>query len=97
VFGRDEHLQHIRQQLRRQPVVGLLGPRQIGKTTVAREFAQRVLEEGATVLFGRSSAAASSVTVAARSWSRPRIVVRRGWLIAFTWEGLVSAIRSARS
>jgi len=51
----------------------------------------------ATVLFGRSTATASSVTDAARSWSRLRIVVRRGWLIAFTWAGLVSAIRSARS
>ena len=41
----------------------------------------------ATVLFGRPSASASSVTVAARSWSRPRIVVRKGWLIALTWVG----------
>ena len=47
---------------------------------------------------GCLSATASSVTVAARSWSRLRIVVRRGWLIAFTWEGRVSAIgRRARS
>jgi hypothetical protein len=51
----------------------------------------------ATVLFGRSSATANSVTVAARSWRRLRIVVRSGWPIAFTWEGMVSAIRSARS
>jgi predicted AAA+ superfamily ATPase len=39
MFGRDGHLHHIQRQLRRQPVVGLLGPRQIGKTTVARAVA----------------------------------------------------------
>jgi hypothetical protein len=39
VFGRDDHLLNIRRQLRRQPIVGLLGPRQIGKTTVARALA----------------------------------------------------------
>ena len=39
MFGRDEHIQDIRRQLRRQPIVGLLGPRQIGKTTVARAIA----------------------------------------------------------
>jgi p-hydroxybenzoate 3-monooxygenase len=33
----------------------------------------------ATVLYGRSSAAASSFTVAARSCSRLRIVLRSGW------------------
>jgi len=40
VFGRDDHLAAIRRQLRRQPVVALLGPRQIGKTTVARAIAE---------------------------------------------------------
>ena len=35
--------------------------------------------------------------VAARSWSKPRIVLRIGWLSALTWAGVVSAIRSASS
>ena len=39
MFGRQDHLLRIRRQLRRQPVVGLLGPRQIGKTTMARAIA----------------------------------------------------------
>lgn len=40
MFGRADHLTTIRRHLRRQPVVGLLGPRQIGKTTVARAVAE---------------------------------------------------------
>ena len=40
MFGRTDHLDAIRRQLRRQPVVGLLGPRQMGKTTVARALAE---------------------------------------------------------
>ncbi len=40
MFGRIDHLDAIRHQLRRQPVVGLLGPRQVGKTTVARALAE---------------------------------------------------------
>ena len=47
--------------------------------------------------FGRSSAAANSVTVAARSCRRPRMTFRSGWLIALTCAGSVSAIRSASS
>jgi hypothetical protein len=39
MFGRAKDLEEIGRRLRRQPVVGLLGPRQIGKTTVAREIA----------------------------------------------------------
>lgn len=39
MFGRQDHLLDVARQLRRQPVVGLLGPRQIGKTTVARAIA----------------------------------------------------------
>lgn len=39
MFGREDHLLGVARQLRRQPVVGLLGPRQIGKTTVARAIA----------------------------------------------------------
>jgi len=41
MFGRTDHLDALRRQLRRQPVVGLLGPRQVGKTTVARALADR--------------------------------------------------------
>ena len=41
MFGRTDELEEIRRKLRRQPVVGLIGPRQIGKTTVARELATR--------------------------------------------------------
>ena len=41
MLGRVGDLDEIRRQLRRQPVVGILGPRQIGKTTVARELATR--------------------------------------------------------
>lgn len=37
--GRQDHLAVVRRQLRRQPVVALLGPRQIGKTTLARAVA----------------------------------------------------------
>ncbi len=33
--GRPEHVQRIRQLLRRSPVVAILGPRQAGKTTLA--------------------------------------------------------------
>ena len=40
MFGRIDHLDAMRRQLRRQPVVGLLGPRQVGKTTVARALAE---------------------------------------------------------
>lgn len=40
MFGRTDHLEAIRRQLRRQPVVGLLGPRQVGKTTVARALVE---------------------------------------------------------
>jgi predicted AAA+ superfamily ATPase len=35
VFGRADDVAAIPRHLRRQPVVGVLGPRQIGKTTVA--------------------------------------------------------------
>ncbi len=41
MLGRTQALDEIRRKLRRQPVVGVLGPRQIGKTTVAREMAAR--------------------------------------------------------
>lgn len=41
MFGRTDELDEIRRKMRRQPVVGLIGPRQIGKTTVARELATR--------------------------------------------------------
>jgi len=41
MLGRVADLEELRRRLRRQPVVGLLGPRQVGKTTVARELADR--------------------------------------------------------
>ena len=41
MLGRTQAIDEIRRKLRRQPVVGVLGPRQIGKTTVARELASR--------------------------------------------------------
>src|SRR6185295_10152014 len=41
MFGRIEDLEELRRGLRRQPIAGLLGPRQVGKTTVARELAAR--------------------------------------------------------
>jgi predicted AAA+ superfamily ATPase len=40
VFGRADDVAAIPRHLRRQPVVGVLGPRQIGKTTVARALAE---------------------------------------------------------
>ena len=36
---RNEYLQSIHSSLRQSPVVALLGPRQCGKTTLAREVA----------------------------------------------------------
>ena len=48
MFGRTDDLDEIRRRLRRQPIVGILGPRQIGKTTVARELAARA---GGTVSY----------------------------------------------
>ena len=41
MFGRADDLEDLHRRLRRQPVVGLLGSRQIGKTTVARQLADR--------------------------------------------------------
>ena len=40
MFGRTDHLDAIRRQLRRQPVVGLLGLRQMGKTIVVCALAE---------------------------------------------------------
>jgi predicted AAA+ superfamily ATPase len=40
VFGRATELREIRALLRTGPVVAILGPRQIGKTTLAREIAR---------------------------------------------------------
>ena len=37
--ARAEHLDTLRRLLRRAPIVGLLGPRQVGKTTLARQVA----------------------------------------------------------
>jgi hypothetical protein len=41
VFGRATELREIRALLRTRPVVAILGPRQIGKTTLAREIERR--------------------------------------------------------
>jgi predicted AAA+ superfamily ATPase len=40
VFGRATELREIRTLLRARPVVAIVGPRQIGKTTLAREIAR---------------------------------------------------------
>ena len=40
MFGRDTELREIRALVRRNPIVAILGPRQIGKTTLAREIAR---------------------------------------------------------
>jgi predicted AAA+ superfamily ATPase len=40
VFGRAGELREVRGLLRRSPVVAILGPRQVGKTTLAREIAR---------------------------------------------------------
>jgi hypothetical protein len=39
IIDRPRHLQRIRELLRTHPVVAILGARQVGKTTLAREFA----------------------------------------------------------
>ncbi|MCU0862788.1 MAG: ATP-binding protein [Planctomycetes bacterium] len=39
MLTRDDDLGTLRRQLRRYPVVAILGPRQVGKTTLARELA----------------------------------------------------------
>ncbi len=51
----------------------------------------------ATVLLGFPTAVATSLTLAARSWSRPSMVVRNGWLTAWTCIGddRASSSRSA--
>ena len=40
MFGRTSELHEVRARLRTSPVVAILGPRQIGKTTLAREIAR---------------------------------------------------------
>jgi len=40
VFGRATELREIRALVRTSPVVAILGPRQVGKTTLAREIAR---------------------------------------------------------
>ena len=39
MIPRDRHLNRVRLLLRESPVVALLGPRQVGKTTLARQLA----------------------------------------------------------
>ena len=40
MIDRSRHLQRIRAALQRNPVVGLIGARQVGKTTLARQVAE---------------------------------------------------------
>ena len=40
MIERTDHVRTIRQRLRAFPVVAILGPRQIGKTTLARQVAR---------------------------------------------------------
>lgn len=54
MLGRTETLAELRRQLRRQPVVAILGPRQVGKTTVARAIAA---QSGAVHFFDLESPA----------------------------------------
>ena len=39
MFARDQHLAELQRLLRSFPVVALIGPRQVGKTTLARALA----------------------------------------------------------
>ena len=39
MLRRQLHLDHLHQRLSRFPVLALLGPRQVGKTTLARQLA----------------------------------------------------------
>ena len=48
---RDEYHRQIEAATRRSPVTALLGPRQCGKTTLARAFASRYAEAGGQVAF----------------------------------------------
>jgi predicted AAA+ superfamily ATPase len=41
VIARPAHESRVRELLARYPVVALLGPRQVGKTTLARQVARR--------------------------------------------------------
>ncbi len=40
MISRPVHLEAIEERVKRNPVVAILGPRQSGKTTLAREFEQ---------------------------------------------------------
>lgn len=42
MFKRDTHLEHLRTLLTEFPVVGLIGARQVGKTTLARQLAASI-------------------------------------------------------
>ncbi|MGH7551849.1 MAG: AAA family ATPase, partial [Longimicrobiales bacterium] len=41
MIERPRHLNHIHRLLRENPVVAILGARQVGKTTLARQLAER--------------------------------------------------------
>ena len=49
MIARSRHLEHLEERLRRYPVVAILGARQIGKTTLARQLVERVT--GPTTFF----------------------------------------------
>lgn len=41
MIHREDHLRNLSGLLERHPVVGVLGPRQVDKTTLARQVAER--------------------------------------------------------
>ncbi|MGH9333769.1 MAG: ATP-binding protein [Vicinamibacteria bacterium] len=49
LIDRTRHLRRVRELLAQQPVVGVLGARQVGKTTLARQFAEQW--DGSTTRF----------------------------------------------
>ena len=55
MIPRDAHLEAVERRLRASPVVALLGARQVGKTTLARQIAQR--RRGPTHFFDLESTA----------------------------------------
>ena len=48
IIPRQSHIDAVRDALERSPVVAILGPRQVGKTTLAREIAALYGNEGTT-------------------------------------------------
>jgi predicted AAA+ superfamily ATPase len=48
IIPRKYHIDVVREALERSPVVAILGPRQVGKTTLAREIAALYKDAGTT-------------------------------------------------